>query len=227
MPTTNVSFLSGRPVSVDVPDEFDARAPELMSMIELDGVRSIAYRPMASWEPPPDRNPLLAPAFSAHTGFTRVSVYRSREDGPATLTAFWHLPEGFLNTFMQDDYECGADIEGRLRTVMEHVSVSVSRNGLPMIRVRPPVRFGSPSAPLQREQIVFMPRDRRRDDVSLTLINDPPWVPEGSASRSDGPTAAGFATSSHHVTVRVNGLAKDRAGLKERAERVAGSVRPG
>lgn len=227
MPTTNVSFLSGRPVRLDVPDDFDAGAPELMSMIELDGIRSITYRPAASWEPAPDRNPQLSPAFEAHTGFTRVSVYRSREEPPPTLVAFWHLPNGFLNTFMQDDYECGADIEGRMRTVMENVTVGVSRTGLPMIRVRPPVRFGNSGAPLQREQIVFPPRDRRRDDMSLTLINDPPWVPEGSASRSDGPTAAGFATSSHHVTVRLNGLAADRAALKQRAEAVAASVQPG
>ena len=74
------------------------------------------------------------------------------------------------------------------------------------------MRSGSPSAPLQREQIVFMPRDRRRDDVSLTLIDDPPRVP--------GP-------SSHHVTVRTNGLGAEGPRLEERAERLAGSGRPG
>ncbi len=114
-----------------------------------------------------------------------------------------------------------------MRTVVDSVSVGVARNGLPMLRVRPPVRFGSPGAPLQREQVVFLPGDRSRDDASMTLINDPPWVPEGSAARSDGPTAAGFATSPHHVTVRMNGLAGDRDALKAKAERVAATVRPG
>lgn len=156
-----------------------------------------------------------------------MSVYRTRDEPPPTLVAFWRLPSGYLNTFMQDDYECGADIEGRLRTVIENVTVGVSRLGLPMLSVRAPVRLGSPAQPLQREQILFRPKDEQRDDATIALINEPPWVPEGSASRSDGPTAAGFATSSHHVTVRVNGLADERAALEEQAERIAATVRPG
>jgi hypothetical protein len=224
MSTANVSFLSGRAVEVELPADFDP-VPELTSTIQLDGARNIAYRPLARWDPPPERDPQLVHQFEAHTGFTRVSVYRTRDEPPPTLVAFWHLPDGYLTTFMQDDYECGADIEGRLRTVIENVTVGVSRLGLPMLRARPPVRLGSPAQPLQRERILFRARDERRHDTTITLINEPPWVPEGSASRSDGPTAAGLATTSHRVTVRVNGLADQRPALAEQAGRIAETVR--
>lgn len=224
MPVAKVHFLSGAEVDVDVPAAYDP-APELTSTIRLDGARNIVYRAFSAWEPPPERNPLLIPQFTVHTGYTQVSVYRSREDPPPTLVAFWRLPNGYLNTFIQDDYECGADIEGRLRTVIDNVVVRISRRGLPIVSVRPPLQFGDPTQWLQRDQIFFVPRDRRDTASLLALIKDPAWIPEGSASRVDGETAAGFATGTTHVTVRVNGMAEQRAALKAEAERISATVR--
>jgi hypothetical protein len=226
MPVAKVHFLSGADVDVEVPPAYDP-TPEMTSTVRLDGARSIVYRPFSAWEPPPERNPLLVEQFVVHTGYTQVTVYRSREEPPPTLVAFWRLPNGYLNTFMQDDYECGADIEGRLRTVIDNLVVRISRRGLPIISLRPPLQVGDPSEWLQRDQIQFLPRDRGDVASTLALIKDPVWTPEGSASRVDGPTAAGFATGATHVTVRVNGLADQRAALKQEAERISATVRLG
>jgi len=226
MPVANVHFLSGADVDVDVPPAYDP-TPELTSTVRLDGARNIVYRPFSAWDPLPERNPLLIQQFVVHTGYTQVTVYRSREEPPPTLVAFWRLPNGYLNTFMQDDYECGADIEGRLRTVIDSVTVRISRRGLPIVSVGPPLQLGDPTQWLQRDQILFVPRDRRNTTSLLALIKDPVWIPEGSASRVDGPTAAGFATGTTHVTVRVNGLAEQRTALKQEAERISATVRAG
>lgn len=221
---TKAHFLAGDGAyALDLPDMFDG-SPDLTSTVTLEGARHITYRPFSRWQPTPDTDPQLTHEFDVLTGFTRVSVYRAREDPPPTLVAFWKLPNGYLSTFMQDDTGCGVDIEGRLRTVIESLRVRLSKFGLPILTLQKPVQGGNPAQPIEREKMLFFPRDPAAVWPFVTVRREPAWAVEGSGSREDGPSASAAVTTAGQLAVIADGPRGQRGALRTQAEGIAATI---
>lgn len=224
-----VHFLTGDVYRFELPELFDP-APDLLSTATLDRARNVTYRPLSRWTPAPEENPQLEHAYDLSDGFTRIAVYRTIPADPETLVAFWKLPDGYLNTFMQDDADCGNDIEAQMRTVVSSLTVRISRFGLPTLTFADPVRAGNAAQPIERDKILYFPRDTNADWPYLTVQREPAWAYEGSGSRTvsglttPGSAATATVTTAERVSVTLTGPAEQRDALLTQADEIAASL---
>jgi hypothetical protein len=208
----------------DLPELVDP-APMLHAVVRLDGgARELTYEPR-SYRSDPDLERGLAHRFDVVRDHIRVSVYERLAE-PSDLIAFWRLIDGYLITFVDDQLQCGADLESGIRTVIANLSVRVTRFGLPAVELRAPLLPGDVRDPFQREMITFRPREPGVDGLGVTITRQPPWVYEGSSRRQDEFTASRSVTTALGITVECAGPRQYDLQLQQYAADMASSVVP-
>jgi hypothetical protein len=228
---TEIGFLStGERYEVRLPDGMDPE-PDMRAVIALDGGgRELVYEPR-SRRGDPDRDPLFKRVFEVISRGIRVSVYLRRQD-PPYAAAFWRMPGGFLNTFIDDDAECGADLVAGIKQVIPNVRVRSTKAG-PAVDVRAPVTLGDPRDPFERDITTFRPNSRRRiesfgvgDWPVIALQREPEWAHEGTAVTREGEVAEASVTNARHIRVGAVGPHERVDELQKHAEEVAASLVP-
>lgn len=142
------------------------------------------------------------------------------------MRAYWRFPKGTLATFLQDDMGCGVDLDLGIRTVIAKTDVTVSRFGLPLVRLRKPLRAGDPRDPLEREMLVFWPQQVADGVPIVKLTREPPWIAEGRRIERWGVDVASSVTTSLGVTVSAAGPAKYEQDIDRKAQEIAESLVP-
>jgi hypothetical protein len=225
---TTTGFLSGRDAfELDLPDEIDPR-PLMQSVIIFDGgPRTVIYEP-AQWRPDPNGDPSFVRRFDMRTPPSVATVYRTREE-PSYVAAFWRVADGWVNTFVDDQTGCGADLEGAMKVLLSHVSVRERRFGRaqtasPTLDLTAPVEPGDPRDAVQRDMIKFLPR--QGDATEVTLRRMPDWAREGRTTRSFSALVEASVATAAQVEVTVSGPPDAVERLRGQADAVAASLVP-
>jgi hypothetical protein len=218
------NFLNSESYAFDLPDVLDP-TPNLESVVTLDDrPRTISYMPY-SRRVEPHRHLAVRHRFDVRTSFVPVSVYETL-DGSNALVAYWRFPDGSLSTFMQDDAECGADLEVGIRTVIANTTVRISKRNLPTISLRPPLRGGDLRNPFERDLIVYWPRADRATWPTIKVTREPTWITQGRRTSNDGEFAVGAVTTALGITIACSGPSDQAPRLEEYAMAIASSAAP-
>jgi hypothetical protein len=218
-----INFLSSEDsYSFDVPGQVDPE-PDLYGIIGLKGgAREVIYEPH-SRRADPDSEPTLARVFETRHQGVRVSVYKTRSDF-LQLVAFWRLPGGYLMT-VADDGGCGDDLQFDIRTVIDNSTLSTSKSGLPVLKLRAPLYGGDVRDPFQRDIVFLHPADLEAWP-SIKVTREPVWAHEGSSAWENGENAEAHTTVSLGITVSATGPQKYVRDLKRHASDIASSLTP-
>jgi hypothetical protein len=201
----------------------------MRAVVALDGGgRELVYEPRSRRDDP-DSDSLFKPLFERVSRGIRVSVYLRRQE-PPYVAAFWRMPEGFLNTFIDDDAECGADLVGGIKRVIPNVLVRPTKTG-PAIEVRSPVALGDPRDPFERDITTFRPSSGRKvesfgvgDWPIIALQREPEWAQEGKTVTREGEVAEATVINAMHIRVGAVGPHQRVHELQKHADEVAASL---
>lgn len=222
------SFLTvGESYAFDVPDEFDPHC-ELYGVVgRADHQRYIVYRPRTRENPDVGR-PLkrlrdIPTGEQMLSGLQMVSVYQPL-DVPKARVAYWRLPTAFVFTFV--DQRTGPFPDQEIQTVIESVSMTTTKVGLPKIDVTDPIVFGNHRDPRHRDRIEFLPRVLTPNHGFVSIWREPTWVLEGNSRRDGDGWSARAVTNELHLTVEVVGPESTARDLERQARRIAASAVP-
>jgi hypothetical protein len=219
------NFLTGPDsYGLDLPETLDPQ-PDLYGVVAIDGGgRQIAYRPRSRTSDP-DRDPWLTHEFDLFRDRIRISVYR-RLDGPRGLVAIWRLKGGELATFMDDQQQCGSDLEAGIRVVIANITVRTSPYGLPIIELRGPLSAGDVRDPTYRESIEFGPRDPSAEWPVVRIRREPAWAREGNNFWQGTSAAGASVTNVLRAHVECLGPREQASQLRQQAADIASSMAP-
>jgi hypothetical protein len=218
-----INFLSSEEsYSFDVPASVDPE-PDLYGIIGLKGgAREVIYEPR-SRRRDPDDEPTLKRVSDGHRGGVRVSVYKSRGDF-LQVVAFWRVADGYVMT-VADDGGCGDDLTVDIQTIIDGSTISTSKLGLPVLKLRPPLYGGDVRDQFQRDTVLLHPANEA-SWPSIKVTREPVWAHEGSSSWSNGDSAEAHTTVSLGITVSATGPQKYERDLKRHAADIASSLTP-
>ena len=153
---TSLTFLTEpNAYTVRLPTDVKAGNPQFRSIVDYEGPREIVYVDTTE-AADPNTDPNLTFQYSTTGSGYTVSVYRENEP-PPELLAYWRLPSGFLQTWMEES-QPDEPAPGRtgLDTVIANLGVW-TQNGRPRITHYPPVAFGELRDPTLRDITSFVP----------------------------------------------------------------------
>jgi hypothetical protein len=219
------NFLTGPDsYGLDLPETVDPQ-PDLYGVVTLDGGgRQIAYKPRSRTSDP-DRDPFLTHEFDVFRARIRISVYR-RLDGPSGLIAIWRLKGGELATFVDDQQQCGADLEAGIRAVIANITVRTSPYGLPVIELHGLLSTGDVRDPAYRESIEFGPREPSAEWPVVKIRREPPWALEGDRFWQDTSVVAASVTNVLRAHVECLGPREQASQVRQQAAEIASSMVP-
>jgi len=225
MATIRTNFLNDHQVyEFELPPGSSAR-PEITGVLRKDdGLRAIVYREHAPGEGPA-QSPGVTHRFDVMGPSGKVGIY-SPNDGSPTLMAFWELARGTLQTFMDDQVACGTDLEGQITEVVRAITIGTSAAGLPIVRVRPPLRWSVPQDQWHVNSVFFAPEEGNTWPA-VTLTKEPSWRREGAASlRKTNAIRNESVTNVLQVTAHAAGPVEFDRDLKRYAASMADSMVP-
>lgn len=225
MATIRTNFLNDRQVyELELPPG-SSGSPEMSGVLRVeDGLREIVYREHAPGRGPAQSS-VVTHRFDIAGPSGKVGVY-SPNDGSPTLIAFWELSRGTLQTFMDDQVACGADLEAELTTVVQSITIDTTGAGLPVVDVHGPVSWSTPQDQWHINAVFFAPASGETWPA-VTLTKEPPWRREGAASqRKTDAIRKESVTNVLQITAHVAGPVEHDRDLKHYATRVAESMVP-
>jgi hypothetical protein len=162
------------------------------------------------------------------TSFATGSGYPSTGDSmvPETLSLSGDSRAALWATFMDDQRQCGADLDAGIRVVIANIMVRTSPYGLPVIQLRGPLSAGDVRDPLYRESIEFGPRDPSAEWPVVRIRREPPWALEGNNFWQDTSTAGASVTNVLRAHVECLGPREQASQVRQQATDIASSIVP-
>lgn len=185
--TTDVRFLDSPLVyRAELPTAVSEQLPEMSVGFALGpGENILSYAPREQILDPAE-NPALRHLQESSRGEFPVSVFVTVE-APPVLFVYWHLPNGYLVTYMEastPEYPDALGLGG-VNTLLSAISIDVSEES-PLVGWSPPVHGADLREIDRRAQTVFVPTkffSGGGNSSAWPIVRfrkEPPWIRERS-----------------------------------------------
>jgi hypothetical protein len=144
---------------------------------------------------------------------------RDRVDGKFLADALVDL------SFMDDDVECGSDLEAGLKQVIKSLGIGATRAGV-TLSVSGGLARGDIREVDERDRTTFFPGAGLPEWPVIYARREPEWAVEAESVAQEGGVAEASVTTSMHLTVGAIGRAERVDELRKVAEDVAASPVP-
>ena|ERR1700740_377647 len=207
--------------TLDLPPSTDPYGDAVTTVLSLGGARHVGYSPagrldyhatFGSWEHKLDID----------VDGTTASLFR-RPGEPLTLYAVWHLANGYLTTFVDEQTPTLED----LIEVVNSITVTEGPAGtIPKLALRAPTVTRADTRDFTyRDALSFYPSDRHPEAWPVVRVIEEPNPTPNSGTVSEGGTANAFVVLDSGLRVLCQGPPAEAAGVQQFATLIAGSLK--
>jgi hypothetical protein len=232
--TTDVRFLDSPIVyRAELPTAVNEQMPEMSIGFALGpGENILSYAPREQIVDPA-KNPALKHLQDATRGEFSVSMFETVE-APSVLFVYWHLPDGYLVTYMEapiPEYPDALGLGG-VNSLLSGVSIDVSE-GWPLVGWSAPIHGADLREIDRRPQATFVPTkffSGGGNSSAWPIVRfrkEPPWIRERSVytifGSADEPWVE-VGVTTPEVKVSCEGPGSEMENLKGMATHIAESL---